>query len=80
MLAPFMVTITIVIFKLSSPLVGANPASNTFATLALFAIVSSLLTGVISLFLAKTIWLWWRVFAGILYFPTTIYSLLAAGF
>lgn len=80
MFAPFFVAIALVVLSALYPLTGIGPASNTFALSAFVAIAAGLLVGLVSLFLAKPIWVWWRVLAGVLYVPTAIFSLLVAGF
>jgi hypothetical protein len=78
--APFFVTTALVLLALFSSQTGVGPGSNVFAYLALLAIALGLLIGGTAACLAKSIWVWWRVLAGLLYIPTTIFSLLAAGF
>jgi len=78
--APFFVAIALVLLALFSPQTGVGPGSNVFASLALLAIALGLLIGGTAACLATSIWVWWRVLAGLLYVPTTIFSLLAAGF
>lgn len=77
---PFFVVIALVFLWAIYPLTGIGPANNTFAFLALVAIATGLLTGIISLFRAKHIWIGWRILIGLLYIPTVMVSLLMAGF
>ena len=77
---PFFVAVALVIAMLLFPLTGIGPASNTFALSALAAIAAGLVTGIVFLFLAKTIGVGWRVLIGVLYFPTAVFSLLLSGF
>lgn len=77
---PFFVALVLVVLLLLSPLTGIGPASNIYAFRALAAIVLGLVVGVISLFLEKTIRVWWRLLIGVLYLPTAVFSLLMAGF
>lgn len=77
---PFFVAVALVILMLLYPFTGIGPASNIFALCALAAIVLGVAVGVISLFLAKTIRVWWRLSIGVLYLPTAVFSLLLAGY
>lgn len=77
---PFFVATAIVVLGFFLSQTGISPDNHEFACLALAAISAGLLLGGIAVFLAKSIWVWWRVLAGVLYVPTTIFSLVAAGF
>lgn len=77
---PFLVALALVVLLVLYPFTGIGPNSNTFALCALAAIVLGLVAGVIFLFLAKTIGVWWRLVIGVLYLPTAVFSLLLAGF
>lgn len=77
---PFLVAVALVVLMMLYPFTGIGPASNIFAICALAAIVFGLVIGVISLFLAKTIRVWWRLLIGVLYLPTAVFSLLLAGY
>jgi len=78
--APFLVAVVIVTLSVLHPLTNFGPSSNTFAALALVAIATSFVFGIATLFLAKTIGVWWRVLIGVLYLPISVFSLLQAGF
>jgi len=58
---PFFVAIALVTSMVLYPFTGIGPASNIFALCALVAIVIGLVVGVVSLPLAKTILVWWRL-------------------
>lgn len=77
---PFLVAVALVVLMVLYPFTGIGPASNVFALCALASIVVSLVVGIIALFLAKTIRVWWRLLIGVLYLPTAVFSLLLAGF
>lgn len=78
--APFLVAAVLIALLLLFPFTGIGPSNNTFAVVALAAIGLGLVFGVVSLFLAWTIGVWWRVLIGVLYLPTAVLSLLLAGF
>ena len=77
---PFFVAIALVVLMMLYPFTGIGPASNIFALCALTAIILGLVVGVISLLLAKTIRVWWRLLIAALYLPTSVFSLLLAGY
>lgn len=77
---PFFIALTLVVLLMLHPFTGIGPNSNIFAGSALIAIVLGLMVGLVSLFLAKTIRVWWRLLMGVLYLPTAVLSLLLAGF
>lgn len=77
--APFIIPVVLVVLLALSPLTGIGPANNVYTIFALAIVGIGLVTGVVSLFLAKTIGLWWRVLIGALYLPTAGLSLLLAG-
>jgi hypothetical protein len=79
MFVPFLVALILIIFGMTSSVTSIAPASNGFATTAVVAIALGLLFGIASLFLAKTVGIGWRVLVAILYVPTVIFSMLAAG-
>lgn len=78
--APFFVAVALVVLMVLYPFTGIGPASNVFALCALAFIVLGLVVGIISLFLAKTVRVWWRLLIGVLYLPVAVFSLLLAGF
>lgn len=78
--APFLVAAVLVSLWLLFPFTGIGPNGNTFAAFALAAIGVSFAVGVVSLFLARKIGVWWRLLMGVLYLPTAVFSLLLAGF
>lgn len=77
---PFFVAAALVAAMLLYPLTGIGPINNTFALSALAAIAVGLVTGVVSLLLAKSIGAGWRLFIAALYFPVVVFCLLLAGF
>ena len=77
---PFLIALTLLVLLMLYPFTGIGPNSNIFAGSALIAIILGLVVGAISLFVAKTIRVWWRLLIGVLYLPTAVFSLLLAGF
>jgi len=78
--APFLVAAVLVALLVLFPFTGIGPSNNTLAAFALGAIGLGFVVGVLSLFLARTIGVWWRVLIGVLYLPTAVFSLLLADF
>ena len=78
--APFFAPIVIAILAISSSLMGFNSGDNRIALSALLINALGLLVGVISLFLVKSLQIWWRLLLGLLYVPSTVFSLLISGF
>jgi hypothetical protein len=79
MFAPFLVAIILITFGMTSSATGLGPANNSFSTAAVIAIAIGLLLAIVSLLLAKPVGIGWRVLIAILYVPTVIFSMLAAG-
>ncbi len=77
---PFFIFAALVVLMFLHPLTGIGPANNTFAASALAAIAIGLVVGIVSLFRAKAIGIWWRLLIGVSYLPVIVFSLLSAGF
>lgn len=78
--APFIVAIALFVLLLLSPYTHLGPSNNSYALGALAAIFLGLVAGVISLVMAKTVRIWWRLLIGVLYLPAAVVSLLLSGF
>jgi hypothetical protein len=77
--SPFVVALTLIVAMVLSRWTGFGPSSNTYASAGVAAIAVGLIVGVISLFLAKSIRVRWRLLIALLYVPVTMFSLVMAG-
>ncbi|NOT83488.1 MAG: hypothetical protein HOP02_01640 [Methylococcaceae bacterium] len=79
---PFFVPIAFITFIVlfSIAYTGFPLSNNTYALCAFWLTIIGFLVGVVALFLAQSISVWWRLLIGLLYVPATLFSMIAAGF